>query len=172
MIRWNGIVPMHNVAELAGPDALDHKQVDADRRRDLAHLDEQHQDDAEPDRIDAVLQQHRIQQRHRDHDHAEAFDQAAQHGVEHEQRKEELELRQFQIDQKLGDLFADAGIADRVGEQEGGVDDEQDIAAHPDRGLQGAPRASRRLNSPQNTAMIIASTQPTAAASVGVTSPV
>src|SRR3954466_7069477 len=46
-----------DVAQLARPYALDHEQVDSDWRRDLAHLDEQHQDYAEPDWINAVLDQ-------------------------------------------------------------------------------------------------------------------
>src|SRR5882724_9712130 len=122
--------PHHDVTQLAGPDALNDEQIDADRGRDLPHLDEEHQNDAEPDRVDAILQQHGH------HDHAEALDQAAEHGVEHKQRQEELEPGQSKIDQKLGDLLADAGIADGVGKHERGIDDEQDVAADPNRGFQ------------------------------------
>ncbi len=48
------MVPDDHLGELAVPDALDHEQVDADRRRDLAELDEQHEHDPEQQRIDAV----------------------------------------------------------------------------------------------------------------------
>src|SRR5229473_945166 len=126
----------HDVTQLAGPDALNDEQIDADRRRNLPHLDEEHQNHAEPDRVDAVLQQHRVQQWYGDHDHAEALDQAAEHGVEHKQRQEELEPGQFEVHQKPGDLLADAGITDGVGKHERGIDDEQDVAADPNRGFQ------------------------------------
>ena len=92
MIRWNGIVPYTTSRQLAVPDALDHEQVDADRRRDLPELDVDHQDHAEQDRIDAVAAEDRIEQRHRDDDHAEAFDQAAEHGEQREQHQIELQL--------------------------------------------------------------------------------
>src|SRR6266436_2428962 len=128
--------PHHDVTQLAGPDALNDEQIDADRGRDLPHFDEEHQNYAEPDRVDAILQQHRIQQRYGHHDHAEALDQAAEHGVEHKQRQEELQPGQFEVDQKLGDLLADAGITDGVGKHERGIDDEQDVAADPNRGFQ------------------------------------
>ena len=32
---------------------LQHEQVEADRRRDLGHLDDQHEEDAEPDQVEA-----------------------------------------------------------------------------------------------------------------------
>ncbi len=39
-------------------------------------------------------------------DHAEAFDQAAEHGVEHEQRGEELQPRQMQADDEFRCTFS------------------------------------------------------------------
>jgi len=116
-------------------DALDLEQVDADRRRDLSHLDEQHEDHPEPDRIDAILNQHGIEQGYRHHDHAEAFDQASQNRVQHKECAEELQPRQLQADEKPGDLLSHAGIADRIGECVGGIDFEQNIAADPHRRL-------------------------------------
>src|SRR6476620_10501677 len=127
-----------DVAEPSGPDALDHEQIDSDRRRYLSHLDEQNEDDAEPDRIDAILQQHGIEQRDGHNDHTEAFDEASEYGVQHEQRGKEFKPRQLHADQKLRDLLADAGIADRVGKGVGRVNDEEDIAAYPDRCLERA----------------------------------
>ncbi len=122
-----------NVAELAVPDALDDEQVDTDRRRDLSELDEEHEHDPEQDRIDAVVLQHREDQRHGDDDHAEALDQAAQDRVEHEQREEEFEPAQVEADDEARDLLADAGEADRIGEDVGGQDDEQDVSRELDR---------------------------------------
>src|SRR5262249_22795121 len=118
----------NDLAQLAVPDALDHEQVDADRRRNLPELDEQHEHDAEQDRVDAVVLQHRKNQRHRDYDHTEAFDQTAEHGVEQEQREKELEPAQIEPNDEGRHLFADAGKADRIRENVGGEDDEQDVS--------------------------------------------
>ena len=91
MIRWNGIVPYTTSLSLPsqmlwitnrlmpiGGEICPSSMID-------------HQHDAEQDRIDAVAAEDRKQQRHRDDDHAEAFDQAAEHGEQHEQH--EIELR-------------------------------------------------------------------------------
>src|SRR6266566_9433058 len=94
----------HDVLQLAVPDALDHEQIDPDRRRDLPKLDEQHQHDAEHDRVDAIAVQHRKDQRHGDHDHAETFDQAAQDRVEDEQCDEEFQAIELQLDDEFGHL--------------------------------------------------------------------
>src|SRR4051812_42871867 len=123
----------HDVLQLAVPDALDDKQIDADRRRDLPKLDEQHQHDAEHDRVDAVAVQHRKDQRHRDHDHAEAFDQAAEDREQDEERPEEFQTAELQADDELRHLLANAGKADRIGEDVGGEDNEQNITGKLDR---------------------------------------
>src|ERR1700730_6565113 len=109
-MKWNGA--LHHVAKFAVPDALNHKQIDADRWGNLPHLDEQHENDTKPDRINAVLQQHGVEQRHRDNDHAQAFDEASKHGVKYEQCKKERKLRKLQVNEKLSDLLTHAGIAD------------------------------------------------------------
>ena len=126
------MVPMHHLGQLAVPDALDDEQVDADRRRNLSELDVDDEDDAEQDRIDAVTGEHRIEQRHRDHDHAEALDQAAEHREQHEQHQVELELAELQADDELGDLLAEPGEAQRRREDVGGQDQEQDVAGEDD----------------------------------------
>src|SRR6266568_4821601 len=118
----------HDVLQLAVPDALDHEQIDADRRRDLSKLDEQHQHDAEHDRVDAIAVQHRKDQRHRDHDHAEAFDQAAEDREQNEERAEEFQPAELQPDDELRHLLADPRKADRIGEDVGGQDNQQDVA--------------------------------------------
>src|SRR6202007_899886 len=92
-----------------------------------------------------------IEQRHRDDDHAEAFDEAAEHGVEHEQRDEKFKPRQFQADQELRDLLADAGIGDRVGEDIGGIDDEEDVAADAHRRLQRVAQHSEIKLAPEES---------------------
>src|SRR5258705_9801326 len=117
----------HDLAQLAVPNALNDEQIDADRRRNLPKLDKQHEDHAEQDWIDAVVRQHRKDQRHRNHDHAEAFDQTAQHGVENEQREEEFEPGEIEADDERRDLLADAGETDGIGEHVGGEDYEQDV---------------------------------------------
>src|SRR6516165_87509 len=121
-----------HLAQLAVPNALDDEQIDADRRRDLAEFDEEHENDAEQQRIDAVARQHRKEQRHRDHDHAEAFDQAAEHGVEDEQGEKKLQPCQMQADDKGGYPLADARYAEGIGEDVGREDDEQDVPGKSD----------------------------------------
>src|SRR4051812_18102257 len=114
--------------KFAIPDALYHEQVDADRRRNLPELDVDHQHHAEQDRIDAVAAENRKQQRHRDHDHAEALDQAAEHGEQAEQHEIKLQSRELHADNEFSEFLADAGKTDRVGEYVGGEDQEQDVA--------------------------------------------
>src|ERR1700733_4417843 len=139
----------HDLAQSAVPDALDDEQIDADRRRDLAQLDEQDQDHAVHDRIDAVARQHREDQRHRDDDHADALDQAAEHGVEHEQGHEEFESAEFEADDELRHGLADAGEADRVGEDIGDEDDEEDVARELDRVVHGLDESGEAKVAPQ-----------------------
>src|SRR5215470_4326281 len=134
----------HYLAQLAVPDRLDHEQVDADRRRDLAELDEDHQHDAEQDRIDAVARQYGKKQRHRDHDHAEALDQAPEDGEQDQERDVELELREVQADDERGDLLADAAERQRNREDVGGEDQEQDVAAEIDGVVHRAHEAGER----------------------------
>ena len=112
----------------AFPDALDHEQVDSDRRRDLAQLDVDHDDDPEPDRIDPVFREHRKQERHRDHDHAQAFHQRAERREQDEEGDQKLELVEFHADDEFGDVLADAAEAHRVRKHECRVGDEQDVA--------------------------------------------
>src|ERR1700693_6388276 len=118
--------------------------MDADRRRDLPKLDEEHKNDAEQQRVDAVTRQDREYQRHGDHDHAQAFDQAAEHGVEYEQRQEEFQPREMQADDEGRHLFADAGEADRIGKHIGRKDDEQDISGESDRTVHRIDQSARR----------------------------
>src|SRR5580692_7099027 len=115
-------------AQFAVPDALYDEQIDSDRRRDLPKLDEEHKNDAEKQRVDAVARQDRKDQRHRNHDHAQTFDQAAEHGVEYEQRQEKSQPGEMQADDKCRHLLADAGKADGIGENISREDDEQDIS--------------------------------------------
>src|SRR5262245_28911379 len=115
-------------AQLAVPNALNDEQIDPDRRRNLTKLDEQDQDDAEQERVDAVTGQHWKDQRYRDHDHAQAFDQTAEHGVKNEQRQEKLQPAQLQPHDKCRHLLSDAGEADSIGKYIGGEDDEQNIS--------------------------------------------
>src|SRR5258708_5230366 len=93
-------------AQFTVPDALYDEQIDSDRRRDLPKLDEEDQNDAEQQRINAVTRQDRKDQRHSDHDHAQTFDQAAEHGVEYEQRQEEFQPRKMQANDECRHLFA------------------------------------------------------------------
>src|SRR3984893_6246124 len=131
-------------AQFAVPDALYDEQIDPDRRRDLAELDEEDENDAEQQRIDAVTRQNRKDQRHGNHNHAQAFDQAAEHGVEHEQRQKKFQPRQMQADDEYRHLFADAGETDRIGEHIGRKDDEQDISGESDRAVHGIDQSARR----------------------------
>src|SRR5262249_31281497 len=132
-----------DLAQFAVPDALDHEQIDPDRRRDLPELDEDDEHHAEQDRIDIIAAEHGKQQRHGDDDHPEALDQAAENGEKHQQRDVELELAEMQPDDELGHLLADAAEAQRRGEDVGGENEEQDVAGEIDRVVHRLDEARR-----------------------------
>src|SRR5689334_22599916 len=63
--------------------ALDDKDVHADRRMDEAELDRHHDDDAEPDRIEAEMHDDGEDDRHREADHRHRIHQAAEYEIHH-----------------------------------------------------------------------------------------
>src|SRR5580704_18121051 len=131
-------------AQFAVPDALYDEQIDSDRRRDLPKLNEEDENDAEQQRVDAVTRQHRKDQRHRNHNHAQAFDEAAEHGVEYEQRQEKSQPREMQANDECRHLLADACEADDIGENISREDDEQDISGKSDRAVRRLDQSARR----------------------------
>ena len=81
-------------ADLALGHPLQDEQVEADRRRDLRHLDDDDDEDAEPERVDAGLLHRRHDHAHRQHDHRDAVEEAAEDDVERGQREDQRELAQ------------------------------------------------------------------------------
>ena len=71
---------------------------------------------AEEERVNAVARQYREDQRDRNDDHPQAFDQAAEHGVENEESQKEFKPAQLQANDECRYLLADAGEADGIGE--------------------------------------------------------
>ena len=53
--KKNGSDARATVFGILAAHRLQHEQVEADRRRDLGHLDHQHDENAEPDEIEARL---------------------------------------------------------------------------------------------------------------------
>src|SRR5262249_47851357 len=131
------------------------------------HLDKQYQDHAKPDRVDAILQEHRIEQRYCDDDHAEAFDETAEHRIEHEQRAKKFQPRQLQTHQELRKLLADASIGDRVGEgvsSEAGMGQKIEHGRHEDREGYRHPDAKKGQKNAEDEDQLDAGTHRTAPA--------
>ena len=51
--KKNGSAAQRDRIGVLAAHGLQHEQVEADRRRHLGHLDDQHQEDAEPDEVEA-----------------------------------------------------------------------------------------------------------------------
>jgi hypothetical protein len=71
-------------------DAVDDEIVDAERRRDHRGLDQQHEQDSEPDRIVAGLQDQRGGDRDRRDHHRQLFHERAEDQVEQDHRAQHL----------------------------------------------------------------------------------
>ena len=76
----NGITPRNTVPVLhLRQQRLQHEQVHAHRRADQADLDHHHDQDAEPDRVDAQVHDEREEHRHREQDHGQLLHRGAEH---------------------------------------------------------------------------------------------
>src|SRR4051794_34934952 len=100
----------HDVAERPLRDTLYDEQVDAEGWRDLPQLEQQHQNDTEPHRIEAIGDDGPKQQWNGEHDHTNTVDQATENAVHHDQRKQERVLVETETDEPLRELRPDAGI--------------------------------------------------------------
>src|SRR5882724_8851197 len=69
-------------------DALDDEHVHADRRMDQPEFDGHHDDDAEPDRVEAKRGDDREDDRHGQDDHRHGVHQAAEHQVHHHDQRQ------------------------------------------------------------------------------------
>src|SRR6476469_4769580 len=69
-------------------DAFYHKNDHADRRMDEAKFHSHHDDDAEPDRVEAEVCDDREDDGHRQDHHRERVHQAAEHQVHHHDQRE------------------------------------------------------------------------------------
>ena len=81
--KKNGSAASATVFESLPAHGLQHEEVEADRRRDLGHLDDEHEEDAEPDEVEAGLLDHRDDDRRRQHDHRDAVERRAEQDVHH-----------------------------------------------------------------------------------------
>ena len=99
--------------DLAARHALQHEEIEADRRRDLRHLDDQHDEDAEPQQIDAGLLHGGQDDAHRQHDHRDAIQETAEDDVEHHQRDDEPQLREAETTDPLREATRESDVAHR-----------------------------------------------------------
>ena len=104
MIRKNGKRRLRDVEDVLSRHALEHEQVEPDRRRDLRHLHHQHDEDAVPDHVDACLHDQRLNDRRGQHNHRDAVEEAAQDDVEDHQREQQRVDRQLHRCDPAGDL--------------------------------------------------------------------
>src|SRR4029450_8110478 len=107
----------------ATADAVDDEQVDAEGWRDHRRLDQQHQQDAVPDRVVAGLDHERRRDGDgRDH-HGELFHEGAQHEVEDDHRQQDLYRRHLVSSDQLAELLGEADRLDDDVEEEGADQD-------------------------------------------------
>ncbi len=126
--RKNGKRRLGDGADLALGHALEHEQVEADRRRHLRHLDDDDDEDAEPERVDAGLLHRRHDHAHRQHDHRDAVEEAAEDDVERGQRQDQRELAQAERRDPLREMARQADVAHAEGEERGAGEDQGDHA--------------------------------------------
>jgi hypothetical protein len=79
------------------PHRLDDIERHAHRRRDERDFAHQHDEDAEPDGIDADRRHQRENDRHRSDQHRQGFEEHTQQKVEHEQHEQQSHLRCAEI---------------------------------------------------------------------------
>src|SRR6266568_5179086 len=127
-----------------GPYPLYDEQIHADRRRDQTELAHQHDEHAEPDRIDPGRRDYRERERDRSDHHRQRVHEHAEQEIEHDQQHQDLHAREPEAGDVFGDRLADPGEAEREIEHESADDDQQDHAGGSrtgqKAGLQNGPR--------------------------------
>src|SRR3954453_22647522 len=118
----------HHVLELPTPEALNNEQVDADWRSYLAHLNEYHQNYSKPDRVNAIVRQHRKDKRNRNDDHSETLDERSERRIQNKENGKELHFRQLQADHLGRHPFPNTSKADCVRKDKRCKDEKHDVA--------------------------------------------
>ena len=86
-----GMIPLKMASRATPPVTLrathvNHVDVDADRRRDDTHLGQQHDDDAEPDRVVTQVDDDRVEYGNRQHHQCQSVHDAAAQQVDGDNR--------------------------------------------------------------------------------------
>ena len=116
--------------------SLQHEQIKAHGRRDLRHLDHQHDKDAEPDEIDADAFDRRKDHAHGQHHHRYSVEEAAEDEVKDHQRDDQREPRQAESADPLREMARKTDVAHRERQKRRAGKDERDHAIEPRRAEQ------------------------------------
>src|SRR5713226_7075958 len=100
-------------------DALDHEDVHPDRWMDQAEFHRHHDDDAEPDRIEAEMGDHRKDDRHGQNDHRHRVHQAAEHQIHHHDQGEHAVTAETEAGEKLRDLLRGLRHREEISKDQG-----------------------------------------------------
>src|SRR6185369_16955535 len=98
--------------------ALDHEHIHADRRMDQAELDRHHDDDAEPNRIEAEMDNDREDDRHGEDDHGHRIHQAAQHQIHHHDQREDAVGAEPEAGEEFRDLLRSLRYREEIAEDQ------------------------------------------------------
>src|SRR5665647_1173521 len=117
--------------------AFDDKDVHADRRVDQPEFHRHYDDDAEPDRVKAEMDDDREDDRHGQDDHGHGVHQTAEHQVHQHDQRQHAVGAQAQAGEDLGDLLR--GLRD--GEE---IAEDQRADQHGEHRRGGAGRLQQR----------------------------
>ena len=168
-VRMKGITPLKMVEKLTSlHHAFDDKHVHPDRRMDQPEFHRHHDDDAEPDRIEAEVGDDREDDRHRQDDHRHRVHQAAEHQVHQHDQRQHAVAAEAEAGEEFGDLLRRLRDGEEVAEQQR-ADQHGEHGRGRARRLQAASvRMSRLSSRPRSTPIRNAPAAPTPPASVGV----
>src|SRR5690606_26295784 len=102
---------------------FDDEDVEADRRAQDPHLDDEHGDDAEPDQVHAQRLEHRHHHRQRQDQHGDILHEGAEH-----------EIGEDDDDQRAGDaeIEAEQELHHDLGQLRQRHERDEDVSAHQD----------------------------------------
>ena len=151
--------------------ALDHEHVHPDRRMNEPEFDRHDDDDAEPDRIEAELRDHREDDRHGQDDHGQRVHQAAEHDIHHHDQRQHAVAAEPQPGEELGHLLRRLRHGEEIAEQQR-ADQHREHRGGGARRLQQRARGfPARVSLPRATPINSAPPAPMPPASVGVNRP-
>ena len=103
---------------------LQDEEIETDRRRDLRHLDHDHQVNAEPDDVESSGADHGFDHRHGQHYGRDPVKETTENDVEDGQRNDQGQRRKLQLDDPGGEITRQPGKAHGK-RQEGGAGQDQ-----------------------------------------------